>query len=120
MKHTLYGIIENNQIRYHHKRQHELTMLAFKEGTNVQVTISDNPKRKPRTNKQNAYYWSVVVPMIADACGYEDYEHDCVHEEMKRKFNPVSSKISGEVIGGSTKKMTTIENSRSNLFSKYE
>jgi len=60
-----------------------------------------------RTNPQNFYYFGVVLVILGDFHGYDVEE---MHEEMKRKFNPVESKFTpGEFIGGTTKNMTTEE-----------
>jgi hypothetical protein len=37
-----------------------------------------------RSLKQNAYYWSVVVAMLADAAGYDDPED--MHDALRAKF----------------------------------
>jgi hypothetical protein len=39
---------------------------------------------KIRSRNQNAYWWGVVVPMFAEACGYAPYEHEAVHDELMR------------------------------------
>lgn len=63
-----------------------------------------------RSVKQNNYYRGVIVPIIAEATGYDE---DSVHEALKEKFNP------REVVFGvdkpiSTTKMTTIQTEERN------
>ena len=47
------------------------------EGKSVEVIV--RKKRKRRSNNQNAYYWGVVLPLIADRTGYTiDESHDAM------------------------------------------
>lgn len=55
-------------------------MLAF-AGKPVELTV--RVKRNRRSDKQNAYYWSVVVGLLAEFCGYDA---DAMHEALKWKF----------------------------------
>ena len=78
---------------------------TFQTGTHVDITIRKHKTK--RSNKQNAYYWGVVVPILANHFGYDQEE---MHEELKLLFNPVQSKIDpGRKIGGSTTKLSTVE-----------
>jgi len=80
-------------------------LLALK-GKAVDIVIKKH--RKDRTNEQNSYYWSVVVPILADHFGHDNVED--MHEDLKLEFNPVESKIEpGKKIGGTTTKMSTEE-----------
>lgn len=79
--------------------------MTFKTGTKVDITIRKH--RSKRTNDQNAYYWGIVIPILADHFGYDQEE---MHEELKILFNPIKSKIDpSRTIGGSTTKMSTVE-----------
>ncbi len=54
--------------------QHHLDSL---KGKAVVLTIA--PQTRQRTNRQARYYFGVVVPLIAEHCGYEkDEMHDCL------------------------------------------
>jgi hypothetical protein len=55
--------------------------LAKYEGREICLRLT--PRRHGRTIKQNAYYWAVVIPLLAESCGYEDEE---LHEALKWKF----------------------------------
>lgn len=80
--------------------------LSTLKGQEVDITIRKHKKK--RTNDQNAYYFGVVIPILADYFGYDDPE--TLHAELKLMFNPVESKIRpGEKVGGTTTKMSTIE-----------
>lgn len=48
------------------------------------VTIVVKAKRKVRSSNANAYYWGVVISMIADETGHTPQE---VHETCKMLFN---------------------------------
>jgi len=79
--------------------------MTFRTGTHVDIIIRKH--RGKRTDKQNRYYWGVVVAILADHFGYDAEE---MHGELKILFNPIQSKIDpSRIIGGSTAKMSTIE-----------
>lgn len=80
--------------------------MTFKDNTRVDITIRKH--REKRSNEQNRYYWGVVIPILANYFGHDNPEE--MHEDLKLKFNPVSSKIDPEkTIGGTTTKMSTEE-----------
>jgi hypothetical protein len=66
--------------------------------------------RKKRSDRQRGYYFACIVQPLADAFGYFPDE---MHEELKKKFNPVErvNRITGEVVvfGGSTKDFDTLQ-----------
>jgi hypothetical protein len=68
--------------RIHADRQHDFLrhVLRF-AGQPVEVIV--RKIRKHRSNKQNAFYWSVVVGLLAEHCGYTPEE---MHEALKWKF----------------------------------
>ena len=74
--------------------------------------------KKTRSNPQNAYYWSVIIPMIRKQIGYEPDE---IHGVLKSKFlNPMTMRINNPdgafddlVFVGDTKSLKTDE------FEKY-
>jgi hypothetical protein len=63
----------------------ELLKKAFRchEGKRVEFQVKRH--RKVRSLNQNAYYWAVVVPLIADAMGEDDAE--TTHEVLKYECN---------------------------------
>jgi len=79
-----------------------------------QVSIKDARKR---SNLQNAYYWSVVVPMCRQGlydAGYDEVKtNDDAHEVLKHLFlkKQVVNKNTGETIevDGESKKLTVPE-----------
>ncbi len=51
--------------------------LGTLKGKSVVMTIK--AETKTRTDRQSRYYFGVVVPLIAEHCGYEkDEMHDCL------------------------------------------
>ena len=81
-------------------------ITTFKNGTHLDIIIRKHKTK--RTLEQNAYYWSVVVPILADEFGHDNAED--MHEDLKREFNPVPSKLDpSKKIGGSTTKLSTVE-----------
>jgi hypothetical protein len=72
------------------------------EGKDVEVIV-----RKPeykRSNKQNKYYWSVIVKILSDELGYEREE---MHEVLKYQFLKMHKK--GFDFVRSTSSLNTIE-----------
>ena len=64
------------------ERRKEFAALKAKlEGAEIDLRLSK--RRKPRSLSQNAYYWAVVVPLMAEHCGYEPEE---MHEALKWQF----------------------------------
>ena len=55
--------------------------LAALRGREVQVLIE--PKKKRRSDRQNAYYWGVVIEILSDHTGYSPEE---MHEALRNKF----------------------------------
>jgi len=79
---------------------------TFANGSHVDIVIRKHSSK--RTLDQNAYYWGVVVPILADFIGHDNTED--MHTELKEKFNPVPSKLDPtKMIGGSTTKLSTVE-----------
>jgi hypothetical protein len=55
----------------------------LKDGTHVFVTVEKITREKQRSLDQNAYYWGVVVKILAGETGYTKDE---MHEALKVKF----------------------------------
>lgn len=55
---------------------------ATLKGCRFSMTLTK--QRTQRSRNQNAFWWAVVVPMFADACGYAHHEHEAVHDELVR------------------------------------
>ena len=87
---TLYtGVTQGKLV--HQKRFDEI--LKYFEGKKVKITF-DNPKR--RSKDQNAYYFGIVLKLLAEHTGYTTDE---MHEICKYKFLGIDNKeIEGESI----------------------
>ncbi len=53
------------------------------------VVLILKPAKEQRTLKQNAFYWSVLIPLIGEHCGYDAAE---CHEALKQKFLPAQGR----------------------------
>lgn len=78
--------------------------LAGPEGN--EITITAHRRRAKRSLKQSAYWWAVVVPTIAEHCGYT---RDEMHEALKAKFLGTEDMSRGLLRIGSTRKLNTQE-----------
>ena len=79
---------------------------TFRTGTHIDIIIRKH--RSKRTELQNSYYWSVVVPILALHFGHDNPED--MHEDLKLEHNPIESKITpGKIIGGTTTTLSTVE-----------
>lgn len=86
-------------------------LARFKDGA-VQITVER--KYATRSQKQNRWYWSQVIGLVAEHTGYTPDE---IHEIYKAKFIPKpmaiadgNGEIVGEVVlGGSTTRMDTVQ-----------
>lgn len=85
-----------------HWFNHHLDKL---EGKKLWLHLED--LKKQRSLKQNAYYWGVVIPLIADEIG--EHDHNYVHALMKHRFLTKKKVIKNKVYEatGSTRKLNT-------------
>ncbi len=84
--------------------------MVFKAFRGQEIVINVKKWFEKRSQKQNRYYWGVVVAAVADFIGEDD--HDAIHDLLKRKFNGriiVGSNGEEELIGLSTTKMNRKE-----------
>ncbi len=66
-------------------------------GKAIEVTI--RAKRSKRSLDQNALWWSIIVPAIAEEVGYDRSEHDeCHYALVARFFGTHTDKISGATV----------------------
>ena len=63
------------------KRDDFAKLIQHLDGQEIDVTLCRH--RAPWSLSQNGYYWAVVVPLLAEYCGYEREE---MHEALKMKF----------------------------------
>lgn|SRR3990167_3438522 len=104
--------VRNGKLFIRNRRQFDQQIAQMKEGWEVAVAVTR--RRATRSLAQNAFYWGVVVELIAEHTGYTPDE---VHDLLKAMFIPKrlavqngNGEIKGEiVVGGSTRAMNTIE-----------
>ena len=78
--------------------------LAALRGREVQVLIE--PKKKRRSDRQNAYYWGVIIEILSDHTGYSPEE---MHEALKSKFLGFYDKKTGLRVVSSSAEQDTVE-----------
>ena len=85
MSRLFYGVVEDNLTLKMLNPARWKTHLLRLKGLTVQVTCER--RKKTRSATQNAYYWGVVIRMIADECGYNGKEEEeGLHERLKEMF----------------------------------
>ena len=102
------GDIVNKKLKISEREKESIKRwcATFPNGTHVDLTIRKHKTK--RTNDQNAYYWGVVVAILADYFGHDNAED--MHEDLKQVFNPIKSKVKpGKTIGGTTTKLSTVD-----------
>lgn len=97
-----YGKIQNGKLIMDHPESVKLTMERL-EGQEIQFLIEK--RKKQRSNDQNAYYWGVIVEMLADEFGYTKDE---MHEALKWQFLRVKSDHGPDTVR-STSDLSTAE-----------
>lgn len=108
--------VQRGRLHLHNRRAFDDQVRQFREGAQVEIAVTI--RRASRSVAANAWYWGVIIQVISEHTGYTPDE---VHEFLKAKFIPKRLAIAngnGEVVdeyvlGGSTRKMNTIE------FSEY-
>lgn len=96
IKQAFYGYVKD-------KRMVLANMGAFKEdvarfeGQKIKVELSQF--KDTRSERQNAYYWGVVIPIFADHLGFPPKEYRECHEYLKYERLPIFIKTpAGETI----------------------
>lgn len=85
MKHLFYSKVEQGKLNKHSAKSIAECLNSF-EG--IDVCISIEKKKKQRSNLQNAYYWSCVIPLIKETL-YElgnEFSTEQVHDLLKYQF----------------------------------
>lgn len=109
---TASGYIKAGRLMIRDRRSFDSAVSGLKDGWEVEVEITR--LRATRSQKQNAYYWGVVIHPISEHTGYPP---DDVHELLKAIFIPKPMAIlkgNGDIVGqyvlgGSTRSMNTEE-----------
>ena len=100
-----FGTIKNGRISLEKPVDFAKYTAKF-EGKNIRIAVE--LRKKDRTLKENAYYWAVIVRMIADEMGLLD---DQVHEMLKMMFLKVGVEHKGKryEVARSTTQLSTVQ-----------
>ena len=104
---TFEGDVVNKELKLagHVRNAIKRWCATFKNGTHLEIII--RKYKTKRTSDQNAYYWKIVVGILADEFGYEPDE---MHMVLREKFLRIyDEKHPDFVIAKSTTKLNTIE-----------
>ncbi len=111
------GRIRNGKLFIRDRRTFDKQIAQLKDSWELEISVQR--RRATRSPQQNRFYWSQVVGLVAQ---YTGESPDTIHDIYKAKFLPrvitVPNIRTGEVVaeftlGGSTRKMNTVE------FSEY-
>ena len=102
MKHTFSGTVRDGKFHVDDRSAFNQALGAF-EGKQLTVTLER--KRSIRSRNQNDWYWSVVIGLLAEHCGYEPDE---LHEALKWRFLKIHSDKGLEMCR-STTDLSTVE-----------
>ena len=80
MKRNFYGQVKNNKLEIDQKH---LFLNEIKRFDGKKIVLSLEVYCKQRSNRQNRYYWGVIIPMLAEEFGYSNME---THEALKFQF----------------------------------
>ena len=112
---VFHGAVRGGQLHIKRKADFE-RMIRQMEGSEVELVLRKH--YKVRSLSQNAYYWGVVVALLAEHCGYDDPEE--MHHALRHRFllihnDPIETLHGKTSLQGarSTAKLTTAE------FSEY-
>lgn len=105
------GSIAGGKLEIRNRAGLSQALRGMKDGD---VLITIERLRATRSARQNAWYWGVIVQLLAEHTGYTPDE---MHEVLKAKFIPKRFAVAngnGEirdelVIGGSTTTLNTVE-----------
>jgi hypothetical protein len=79
-----HGTVETNLRAVFVKYDAEISLGEYlKKLLDKRVDVTIRETKSKRSNNQNAYYWSVVLPILGD---YFGYENDEVHFALRNKF----------------------------------
>jgi hypothetical protein len=101
MKHN--GVITpQGALRIYNRPLFDEEVRAMSREKDLAVTIEVKPKRRFRSDVQNAYYWGVVVMMIVERLRElgHDVDRDLTHEFLKGRFlySELTDANTGEVM----------------------
>lgn len=109
---TASGRIEGGRLKIHNRRLFDAAVAALRDGWEVEIEITR--LRATRSQKQNAYYFGKVLPMLNEHTGQSV---DTLHDLLKVKFlsrTEIIQDAEGHIVeqvilGRSTRHLNTAE-----------
>ena len=99
-------ITDNLELSFADVQKYKQHLMNLKS-KNKPVSVIIKLQSKGRSDNQNAYYWAVVIGLIAENCGYrQSWEHEEVHSKLKDMFLPRHGQLN---ITRSTSDLNTVE-----------
>lgn len=90
---TYHANVENGAIQMHDSTRRKMAKEVGMSFDDHAIEITIKKRKRKRSNPQNAYYWSVVIPMLIDGfveignhglqSGNPEHQN-MMHEQMKR------------------------------------
>jgi len=106
LKPKFYGKVENGKLKLQDREQFTSYVSTLKG--DVMITI--DKRYKQRSDKENRYYWGVVLPLLCEYMGYTDEEmHEAIKWKFLRKETLLQPKYEELPTVRSTTTLTTIE-----------
>jgi len=100
-KHT--ATVKEGHIEFENKA---LFNACIKRLEGKKIIINVQKYKTIRSLKQNAYYWSVVIPIMSEQWKCDEEQ---AHEALKEEFNPDTNKECPFKIGKTTTLLSTTE-----------
>lgn len=98
---SYFGIVSTDGImRITNRKKFDADVLKYFPGKDIIVEVIERPKT--RSERQNRYYWGVVIPIMIK--GFQDLGYDVtkddVHDFNKKEFNfeEIVNEGTGEII----------------------
>ena len=97
------GLVQDGRLHLDYRKQFDAYLKRF-DGHEVEVEV--RKRRSKRSDKQNRYWWGVLVATLAQHTGYTADE---MHEALKAKFIAREDVTLGLMRIGSTAKLNTVD-----------
>jgi len=109
MKFIFHGYVEKGKLSLYNRNGLPEILPTF-EGMEVSLTLQE--RKTERTQKQNRYYWGVVIPLVRmglKELGYRGTTKEATHKLLKSMF------LKEELVNESSGEVLTFQGSTANL-----
>jgi len=94
-----HGVVDDEgRLHLHARQAFDAYVRRFREQP---VVVTVKKATQPKSRSQLGYWWGVVIPVLAEAFGYAQHEHEAVHDEVLRVLrglkpepNPLKVRVS--------------------------